>query len=264
MKRSTINSRKRLIVLTTSSLLIGSLGVVSAQSTQNQTRNQTQAEQTPYLRGFGPGFGDGPERGFGHGHGRGFSNGFGGLPFGLHLALGTTVTLEFYDTDPGTEGASTPQETLTFTYGQDSEAAFSQSFTDARANAGYLVVIVGEQTQTLELPSTESVSENGFRGRGHRGALPLHGLNEGSSVTATFYDGDPAGDAQTLQTLTFSYGQDSEAGFAADFASAAENAAFVTLTTSPQTTTLDLSASPFERGGFGGYGERDGKPGRFR
>lgn len=254
--------KKEMIVLTATGLLIGSLGFVGAQSTQSggadtQTQSQTQSEtqdssQIQNLRGFKHGFGDGDD----------FGRGFGGLPFGRHLALGTTVTLEFYTADPAGDEASTPEQTLTFTYGEDSEAAFAQSFAEARANASYMTVEVGEQTQTLELPASNSDSEAGFRGRGFYGALPLRGLGEGSSVTATFYNGDPAGDAQTLQTLNFSYGQDSEAGFANDFASAAQNAAYVTVTTSPQTYTVDLSEMLSGRGDRFGNGEHGGFTGR--
>ena len=269
--------KKEIIVLTATGLLIGSLGFVGAQGTQTQgtqsggadtqTQSETQIQdssQTQNLRGFKHGFGDGDD----------FGRGFRGLPFGRHLALGTTVKLEFYTSDPSTDGASTPEQTLSFTYGEDSEAAFAQSFAEARANANYMVVSVGEQTQTLQLPSTDSASAeggyDGFRGRGLRGALPLRGLDEGSSVTATFFDGDPSGNAQTLQTLNFTYGEDSEAGFAEDFAAAAENAAYVTLKTSPQTTTVNLSELPFgrsdgDRGGFMGRDDfRRGGPGGRR
>ena len=272
-----MNSRKSLIVLTAAGLLVGSLGFVGAQSTQSggadmqQSQGQTQTlSQTQRLRGFGHGFGDDFRDDFGRG--------FGGLPL-RHLALGTTVKLEFYTSDPGAAGSTaTPTRTLTFTYGQDSEAAFAQSFAEARANASYLTVNVGEQTQTLELPSNSN-SNTSF-GRGERrsgvyGALPLGGLNEGSSVQATFYGGDPEANGEELQTLTFTYGQDSEAGFADAFASAAQNAAYVSVTTSPQTYTVNLSAVPNRgfagRGGFddqfgsgfrGGFGR--GGPGHSR
>ena len=258
-----MNSRKSLIVLTAAGLLVGSLGVVGAQSTQSggadTQQSQTQSEtrdssQTQRLRGFGHGFGDNFRDDFGRG--------FGGLPL-RHLALGTTVKLEFYTGDPGAAGSTaTPTQTLTFTYGQDSEAAFAQSFAEARANASYLTVNVGEQTQTLELPSNSN-SDTSF-GRGERrggvyGALPLRGLNEGSSVQATFYGGDPEVNGKEGQTLTFTYGQDSEAGFADAFASAAQNAAYVSVTTSPQTYTVNLSAVPNRgfagRGGFAGQSD---------
>ena len=259
--------KKEIIVLTATGLLIGSLGFVGAQGTQpqsaqsggagTQTQSQTQdTSQTKLSRGFGHSFGDGDD----------FGRGFRGLPFGRHLALGTTVTLEFYTSDPATSDSSTPEQTLNFTYGQDSEAAFAQSFAEARANASYMTVNVGEQTQTLELPSdtsnTDTSSDRGNRHGGVYGALSLRGLDEGSSVTATFYDGDPAGDAQTLQTLNFTYGQDSEAAFANDFANAAENAAYVTVTTSPQTYTVDFSEMSSGRGDRFGNGERGGFMGR--
>ena len=257
-----MNSKKGLIVLTATGLLVGSLGFVGAQNaqsggadTQSQSQNQTQNTPRQFL-------------GFGHGRGFGddFGRGFGGLPFGEHLALGTAVKLEFYTSDPNAAGSTAkPTQTLNFTYGQDSEAAFAQDFAEARANAGYMVVNVGEQTQTLELPSNSN-SDTSF-GRGEQrggvyGALPLGGLNEGSSVQATFYSGDPEANGEELQTLNFTYGQDSEAGFADAFASAAQNAAYVTVKTSPQTYTVNLSAVPNR--GFTGRGGFDGQlDGRF-
>ncbi len=257
--------KKGLVLLSAGGLLIGGLGFVGAQTqsggnsgtitsdavtsdaTTSDAAAQSESGQDGSLqrryglgRGFGSGFGRGHERG----HGRG---GVGGLPFG-RVALGTTMTLSFYDTDPGASGgAGTPTQTLNFVYGQDSEAAFAQSFAEARANASYMTAEVGEQTQTLELPSTDtstSGTSNSNDGDRHGG---IYGLGEGSSVTATFYDGDPTGNAQTLQTLNFTYGQDSEAGFANDFADAAEEAACVTITTSPRTYTVDLSAAAENR-----------------
>ena len=250
-------AKKGLVLLSAGGLLIGGLGLVGAQSggssdtiTSDATTSDAAAQREfgqdgPLQRQHG--FGSGFERG--HDRGRG---GVGGLPFG-RVALGTTVTLSFYDTDPDVDGgAGAPTQTLTFVYGQDSEAAFAGSFAEARANASYMTAEVGEQTQTLELPSTDTSTpgtstpgtsiNSGDRHGGVYGALPLRALNEGSSVTATFYDGDPAENTQTLQTLNFTYGQDSEAGFANDFADAAEGAAYVSVTTSPQTYTVDLSA----------------------
>ena len=256
---------KSLVVLTASSLLLGSLSLAGAQATQKASQSMTQVQYDGFGRDFRPGFGPG------FGPGRGYRDGdFGGLPFGHHLALGTTVTLEFYNADPSAANSTAePTQTLNFTYGQDSEAAFAQSFTEARANASYLTVNVGEQTQTLELPGDTSDDTLNL-GKGNRrggtygafyGALPLGNLNEGSSVTATFYDGDPEANGQELQTLNFTYGQDSEVGFADEFASAAQNAAYVTVTISPQTYTVNLSAVPngfMERGPFGDDGFRGG------
>ena len=109
---------KKLIVLTAGSLLVGSLGFVGAQGAQSGSDTQSQTQAPLHMQNF---------RGFGHGFGEGddFGYGFGGSPFGRHLALGTTVKLTFYNTDPGASGSTAkPTQTLTFTYGQDSEAAF--------------------------------------------------------------------------------------------------------------------------------------------
>jgi hypothetical protein len=119
--------------------------------------------------------------------------------------------------------------------------------------------------QTLDLAATPD--EEPGRGFGRHG-LPLRALTEGSTVEATFYDGDPQANAQSLQTLSFTYGQDSEAGFAADYAAAAEAAAFVSITTSPQRYTAKLSAVSLghhdgSRGGDS-FGRRGFGQGRFR
>lgn len=163
------------------------------------------------------------------------------------------MTLSFYDTDPSASGgAGTPTQTLNSVYGQDSETAFAQSFTEARANASYMTVDVGEQTQTLELSATDEQRRGGLRG-----TLP-HGLTEGGTVEAVFYDSDPEANAQALQTLSFTSGQDSEAGFANDFAEAADEAAFVSVTTGPQTYTVDLSAAAESRDSRQHNQHRDG------
>ena len=241
-----------LVLLTASSLVLAPVGLVFAQP-QGQT---AQTEQTTVpVETFG--------RGFGRGHG--FGHGFGGLPFG-RLALGTTVELTFYDGDPAADGQSL--QTLNFTYGEDSEAALAEQFAAARAEASYVTAAVGEQRRTLELSAAtdndaddDDADDNGFRGDFGgfgRGSLPLGGLQSGSTVTAVFYDGDPEANGQTLQTLRFTYGTDSEAGFAADFAEAAGAAAVVVVTTSPQSYTVPLTASSFGFEDFGGRGDRDG------
>ena len=67
-------------------------------------------------------------------------------------------------------------------------------------------------------------------------------LSEGSTLTAAFYDSDPeTAGATPTQTLTFTQGTSSEAGFADEFATAAETAQFVTITTSPQSYTVNLA-----------------------
>lgn len=243
-------NKRLLVMLSASSLVLAPAGVVFAQ-TQAQT---AQAEQNAA-----------PPEAFGHGFGRGF----GGLPFG-RLALGTTVELTFYGGDPAANGQSL--QTLSFTYGEDSEAAFAEQFAAARAEASYVTAAVGEQSRTLELNAADTDAnadtdtnndadnnaDDGFRGGFGRGSLLLGSLQSGSTVTATFYGGDPEANGQSLQTLSFTYGESSEAGFAADFAEAAETAAFVVVTTSPQSYTVPLTASSSGFGDFGGRGDRDG------
>ena len=194
-------------------------------------------------------------------HGFGDFGDFGGrgLPFG-RLALDTTVQVTFYDGDPAAGGTVT--DTLPFTYGQDSEVAFAQALAEARQNAQYVTVNVGEQTRTVDL-STVTLPTN------NRGLLPrelagARGLQEGSTVTATFYNSDPATGGQATDTLTFTYGTDSEAAFADNFATAAEDAAFVTVTTSPQTYTVNLAdaqAQGFDSRGFDSFGFDQGRRG---
>lgn len=247
-----------LVLLSASSLILAPVGFVSAQTQSGNEAGTAQAAQPADAApraAFGPGAG----------RGHGFARGLGGLPFG-QLALGTTVELTFYDGDPAADGQSL--QTLRFTYGTDSEAAFAEAFASARADAAYVTAELGEQSRTLELNTADTGGDDGFRRGFGYGALPLGGLNDGATVTATFYDGDPESGGQNLQTLSFTYGESSEAGFAADFAEAAEAAAFVVVTTSPQSYTVPLSASPSgfgfggrerDRGGFSGFG-----PGRSR
>jgi hypothetical protein len=89
--------------------------------------------------------------------------------------------------------------------------------------------------------------------------LLRHPLDMGSTLSVTFYNGDPEADGSELQSLEFIYGEDSEAAFAEELEAAAAEAAYVTVTTSPQIETFNLeetgSAGP---GGFGreGFGER--------
>lgn len=241
--------KKGLIVLAASGLLMSSIGFVGAQQAQDAQSSEVVTEVKARGRhGFGPGFG------------------LNGLSFGRHLALGTELEVTLYDENPQEGG--TIVETLSFTYGEDSEVAFAEAFAAARENAAYTTVNVGEQTRTLELAGD---ANNVFGpSLGLRGALPLRGLDEGSTVEATFYDGDPEEGSQVIETLSFTYGEDSEAGFANAFVEAAEEAAFVTITTSPQTYTIDLSEVPLgvddRFPGHRGPG-RDGHdvgPGRFR
>jgi hypothetical protein len=200
-------------------------------------------------------------RGLGrHGHG---GPGFGlGRGFPLRgLSLGTTATLTFYDGDPAAGGAVV--ETLTFTYGEDSEAAFAETFQTARANAAYLQVALSEQTRTVDLSEVATNERGDLR---PRELGRMNNLNDGSTITAAFYNTDPAVASTTAtQTLTFTYGVSSAAGFADDFSSSAEGAQFVTITTSPQTYTVnlaDVGRGDRDQRGPGGFDNDDDNDGR--
>ena len=181
-----MNSRI-LVLLTASSLVLAPVGMVLAQSQSGGETGTAQAQQDTS--------GTSPLEAFGRGHdfGRGFGHGLGGLPFG-HLALGTTVELTFYDGDPAANGQRL--QTLNFTYGEDSEVAFAEQFAAARAEASYVTAAVGEQSRTLELSTadtnadTDNDDDDGFRRGFGRGGLSLGDLNDGSTVTAVFYDGE--------------------------------------------------------------------------
>jgi hypothetical protein len=157
----------------------------------------------------------------------------------LHgLELGTSLTLTFYDGDP--ENDATVLSTLNFTYGEDSEVAFLRQLEEAKTNAAYLKIDTSEQTRTVDLADFDESQRQTLRPR-ELGFIAS--LNDATKLTTTFYDGDPAASGKVLTTLTFTYGSSSEAGFVNEFARAATAAAFVTITTSPQTQTINLAAS---------------------
>jgi hypothetical protein len=157
----------------------------------------------------------------------------------LHgLELGTSLTLTFYDGDP--ENDATVLTTLNFTYGEDSEVAFLRQLEEAKANAAYLNVDTSEQTRTVDLADFDETERQTLRPR-ELGFIAA--LNDATKLTTTFFDGDPAASGKVLTTLTFTYGSSSEAGFVNEFARAATTAAFVTITTSPQTQTINLATS---------------------
>lgn len=220
-----MNIKKVGVIALTASSLIAATFVLAQEAGATQEDVQVQEVQR------GP-------RGGPHGHG-GFG-GFGemrGMGFPLRgLELGTTATITFYDGDP--EAGGTVLNTLTFNYCEDSEVAFAQQFEEARANAAYMEVDLSEQTRTVDLSSIAKNERGDLRPRelGRFGAL-----NDGSTLTATFYNGDPEAGGTVIETLTFTYSTSSEAGFANDFATASETAAFVTITTSPQSYTVNLA-----------------------
>ena len=232
------NSKNTLLALGLAGVLTAGVGLVGAQASTDTTPDTVGASATVTE--------------LAHRHGD-FGRGVDGRGFRGRLALGTDVTYTFYDGDPEAEGTVT--DTLNFAYGEDSEVAFAEELAAARESASFAVIQTGEQTRTLELSTSDEANNRRGKGLGFIG----RGLNDGSTVTATFFDGDPEGEGQELETLSFTYGEDSAAGFAAEV-EAAEDAAFVTVTTSPQERTVDLSAQA-QRGdgerrgsGRGGFG----------
>lgn len=248
-------TRTKLLTLALSGVLVASL--VGAQTGTTPTQSTPDQSQSAGM-GFGKGGRDGRHGGQGFQGGgfgmQGFGDrgGMGGFGF-RGLALNTKMTFNFYDADPATGATAT--ETLEFTYGVDSEAVFEETFQTARANATFMTLDISEQMRTVDLSTFEATQRQGLMPR----ELARPGaLNEGSTITATFYDADPASDGAVLETLTFTQGVSSAAGFANDFSTAAQSAAFVTISTSPQSRTIDLTTMP-QRGqglgqqGFGGH-----------
>lgn len=208
-------TRRGTTILVASGLLVGGT-LAGAQVTGDVAQGEVQRGLRDGLQGY-----------------RGFGLGLRGLPFG-RSALGTTAQITLYDGNPDTGGSEL--ETLTFTYGEDSEAALAEAFAEAREDATFMTVEVSEQTRTVDLSEIDIPVDG-------RGLLPrelARGLEEGDTVLATFFDGDPEEAGQTLETLSFTYGQDSAAGFAEAFAEAAEEAAFVTVMTPRRATPSTL------------------------
>ena len=125
--------------------------------------------------------------------------------------------------------------------------------------------LVGAQTgqnggtaQDAQAQTTDATTNETAARRSTRLAHLLLGrpLTLGSTLNVTFYDGDPEAGGSELQTIEFVYGEDSEAAFAQELTTAATEASYVTVTTSPQTQTYNLDeADTFLRDGFG----RDGR-----
>jgi hypothetical protein len=213
--------RRSIRVLTLVGVLIAGFGVAQHH------HNNAPASQSQALRhqGFNPGM---SESGMGE---------FGGeFVFGHGLELGTKLTLTFYNADLASGGKLL--STLNFTYGTDSEVAFTRQLEEAKATAAYLKVDTSEQTRAVDLSRFDETQRQTLR---PRELAMIATLNEGTILTTTFYDGDPAASGKSLDTFTFTYGKSSEAGFANDFATAAKTAAFVTITTSAQTQSIDLA-----------------------
>lgn len=230
-----MNLKKGFITLAVSGLLLGGAGFVAAQQ-------ESAPAQTADILAQGQRGQRSAEGRKGHGFQR---RGAGGLALS-RFSLGTTVELSFYNGDP--ENGGTAQTSLSHVVGEDSEVAFREALEAARADATHMIMRVSEQTRTLDLSAAceRSDARGNAEGRGvstglGRLSAGLNRLNEGSTVNATFYDGDPKAGSNVLQTLSFAYGVDSARGFMDSVATAAEGAAFVTVTTSPQERTLEVA-----------------------
>ena len=245
--------RKGFITLTVSGLLLGSAGFVAAQQdTLPQTSEVlAQGERGRGKRGGVRQRGQRFRRGGQEGRQKGArERGTVGLALG-RFSIGTTVELSFYNGNP--ENGGTAQTSLTHVIGKDSEVVFAEAFQTARADATHITMSISEQTRTLDLSAMHESSEvrsskgRNREGRSSSGGLGrlgagLNRLNEGSTVSATFYDGDPEAGGNVLQSLSFAYGEDSARGFMNEMATAAEDAAFVTVITSPQERTVEVSS----------------------
>ncbi len=100
--------------------------------------------------------------------------------------------------------------------------------------------------------NTATSATNTQRAEMFAGMLLHHPLDMGSTLTVTFYDGDPEAGGSELSSLEFVYGEDSEAAFAEQVATEAASASYVSVTTSPQTETFNLADMGSGNGrGFG-------------
>lgn len=244
--------KKGLIVAATSGLLLSGAALVGAQQSTD-----TPAD-TPLLAQHGM-------RGAPGGFDRmqGGPGGFGFMP-GLAtrgdrmLTEGSTVDVIFYDADPAQGG--TELSSYSLTVGNDSEVSFAQNVREAIETAAFATVKVSEQSRTIELAGTDTAVAKGFGFRG----VPLRGLTEGSTLEALFYDGNPEEGATATTTLSFTAGTDSELAFDNAFQEAAASASYVTINTSAQERTVDLSQVKDRMDAFmgqAGYGQRGFGPG---
>jgi hypothetical protein len=169
------------------------------------------------------------------------------------LPLGTEVSVALYAADPA-EGAEASVD-LSATVGETSEAAFAQELATAAQDAAFAVVRIGPRVQRVDLSDAGVRTPLAMLGR-------MGGqLDFGDTVEVALYAA--ADDAAPSTTLSFTYGEDSEAAFRADLAEAAADAAYAEVTLPAQARTVDLSARPFA-GAPDGSGPGMRTPGRGR
>lgn len=176
------------------------------------------------------------------------------------LPLGTEVTVTTFAGDPA-EGAE-PTATLQAVVGETSEVAFAEQLASASAEATHLTVEVGPRTERIDLAAVDGARAPMGRLGVSRGALAM-----GDTIEVAVFAA--ADDADPVTTLSFTYGEDSEAGFRAELADAAANAAAIEVTHPAHIRTIDLSAPRFAAAdgavdgadGRGAFGPGRGMPG---
>ncbi len=198
----------------------------------------------------------------GHGFGPSSRGGMhGGGMLGHSLTEGTSLEAVFYNGDPAEEAEVV--NTLSFVAGEHSARNFMKEFRVAAKDAEFVVVNKSAQSRSVDLSKVKEDGQSG-RSKMHRLTFLLFHLNEGSNFEATFYDGNPDEGGSELNSLNFVAGEDSELAFRNDFAESAKDSAYVVLSTSPQTRTVNLSAmkerfGSREEGGRWGDGSKGPK-----
>ncbi len=178
----------------------------------------------------------GPFEGKGFGpHPRG---GFHGGVLGFGLTEGASVEAVFYGGDPAED--SEVLNTLNFVAGEDSARNFKKEFRNSAKDAEFVVVNRSAQSRTVDLSKAKEDGRPSF-GKMHRLNFLLFHLNEGSTLEAVFYTGDPDEGGNEVNRLSFVAAEDSELAFRNAFTEAVEGSAYVVLNTSPQTHTMNLA-----------------------
>lgn len=248
------------LVLFLTVIIVGGISLVGAQG--GPFKQQNFEGKGPFagqnFRGFNPHCGPqsnkgGLMKGF---HNNPFNNGHQGMFLGRHITEGTSLKASFYNGDP-TENAQVIN-TLDFVAGKDSARKAIKEFRAAAKNAEFVEITVSAQNHTIDLTKAAKKAEdnNGKRNmfaesnfnskhfgkQGQRINFLLYHINEGSTLEAIFYDGNPQENASELSKLSFIAGEDSELAFKNAFSEARKDAAYLNLNISPQTHTINLAA----------------------
>ena len=171
-----------------------------------------------------------------------------------HLKEGTSFEITFYDGDPAED--ANVINTLTFLAGEDSARKTMKEFRETAKDSEFVEITMSAQSHTINLtekreragsdrgPKFESEGyskQHAGKPRNHIDFL-LYSINEGSTLEAIFYDGNPEEGAGELSKLSFVAGEDSELAFKNAFTEAAKDSAYLVLNTSPQTHTINIAA----------------------